>query len=163
MIVIVEGLDCIGKTTICQKISKQYNYHYIKESYTDDNSIKQNRIINMLIKLFDNQNYIYDRTTLIDDFVYDFLNKKPSDLYKYKQIIISILNKCKIIHLQLDQQIQKQRLQQRGDQYIKDNDIKIIQKQYQQFYNKLDNIKYVKLTTNLDEDIQKIMEVINEN
>lgn len=161
MIVIIEGLDCCGKTTICDEIANKYNFKYIKESYTNNCEEKECRMINMLTRLTENKNYIYDRTTLIDDFVYSFLNETRSSLLDYFEIIIKILSKCKIIHLELDEQIRKQRFNKRGDQYITDDDIKKIVKQYKQFYQNLNNVQYIKLSGDLNKDVEQIMEVID--
>lgn len=163
MIVIIEGLDGCGKTTICQKITEQYNFEYIKESYTNVYKEKELRVVNMLIRLInEDKDYIYDRTTLIDDFVYDFLNVTESPLQKYFDIIIQILQKCKIIHLELDEAERQKRFNERGDQYITNKDIEQIDKNYRQFYKNLDNVQHITLTGDLDEDVKQIMEVIND-
>lgn len=111
-------------------------------------------------RLLDDENYIYDRATLIDDFVYSFLNKERSTLLNYFDIIILLLSKCKIIHLKLDEKIRKQRFDQRGDQYITNNDIKKIAKEYKNFYLNLNNVLYFNLTDNLEKDVERLMEVI---
>lgn len=165
MIVIIEGLDGVGKTTICQQICEQYNYQYIKESYTNDYQEKEQRVARMLLRLIDGRDFIYDRTTLIDDFVYEFLNVTESPLTKYYNIITAILSECKIIHLQLDEQTRKQHFEQRGDQYITDKDIEQVRKNYLNFYDhsNLTNVQYVTLTGDLKKDVSNVMEVINEN
>lgn len=160
MIAIIEGSDCIGKTTLCEAIAKRYNFLYVKESYTDDVKEKEKRVQDLLARLMSNLNFIYDRTTLIDDFVYSFLNKTESTLSQYLTIIQVLLEQCKIIHLTIDDQIQKQRLEQRGDQYITYDDIKAIEDEYESFYNQLSNVHYVHLSGDLVSDINKIMEVI---
>ena len=157
MIIIIEGLDGVGKTTIAKQISKNYNYEYIHESYTDDVKEKKERIIMLLLRLMENKNFIYDRTTLIDDFVYNFLNKTESDLGEYKKIILQILEKCKIFHLQLDEQIRKQRFDNRGDEYITNDDISQIAHQYELFYQQLSNVQYIQLTEDNEQNIEKIM------
>lgn len=157
MIVIIEGLDGVGKTTIAKQIQYDYKYEYIHESYTDDIKIKEDRILLMLTRLMEDEKYIYDRTTLIDDFVYSFLNKQQSTLFNYKNIIIEILKKCKIIHLELDEQIRKKRFEQRGDEYVTNDKMSLIDKQYHEFYKQLPNVQYVNLTEDNEENINKIM------
>lgn len=164
MIVIIEGLDAVGKTTICKKIAEQYDFQYIKESYTDSNEEKLKRMTDMFQRLTENKNYIYDRTTLIDDFVYGFLNKQQSCLAEYYDIILRILSHCTIIHLQLDEQTQKERLKTRGDEYINEQNVDQIDKNYRKVYEDIYGVMYITLTTDLKKDVQKIMEVIeNEN
>ena len=162
MILIVEGLDGCGKTTICEEIAERYGFKYIKESYTDNCEEKENRMINMLTRLTEGpKNYIYDRTTLIDDFVYGFLNERPSTLTKYFDTIITLLSKCKIVHLEIDENIRKERLEKRGDDYITNEDTTKIQTGYDAFYYHLNNVEHVRLSGNLKEDIKNIMEVID--
>jgi len=135
----------------------------VKESYTDDVHEKENRITNMFVRLLSHANFIYDRTTLIDDFVYSFLNKTESTLTEYFDIIQVLLSHCKIIHLTIDEQTRKQRLEQRGDQYITNDMIEQIKNGYDNFYNKLLKPHYLyQLTNNIDLDVKTIMEVIND-
>ena len=116
----------------------------------------------MLIRILDKQkDYIYDRATIIDDFVYDFLNdEKHSDLYEYRDIIYSILAHCKVIHLRLDEQTRQKRFDQRGDQYITSDMIRHIKYKYELFYDNVPNVKYIDLTGDLQKDIDKVMEEI---
>lgn len=161
MIVILEGSDGTGKSTIAKQIEKGFRFEYIHEGYTDDTEEKEARILRMLaILMTKDVKVIYDRTTLIDDFVYNFLNKKESTLTKYKSIILEILKKCKIIHLQLPEQIRRERFDERGDQYITNDQIEEINKQYQLFYKDLPNVYYVDVDNDNEKNIEKIMEVI---
>lgn len=162
MVIIIEGVDGVGKTTLSKKFSEKYNFEYIKESYTDDCKEKEKRIQLILERVMSNKNYIYDRTTLIDDFVYSFLNIKQSSLSKYLKIIDAILSKCKIFHLTIDENIRKERFEKRGDQYITNDMIEKIQDEYYKFYYSLENSKVISfpLSDNLEIDIEKMMEVI---
>lgn len=162
MIVIIEGTDGVGKTTLCEQIAKRYDYLYVKESYTDDVKEKEKRVQDLLARLMSGINFIYDRTTLIDDFVYSFLNETESTLSKYLIIIQTLLSHCKIIHLTIDPNIQQKRLENRGDEYITYNDIPKIEQKYEQFYEqgRFNNLHYVYLTNDIEENIKKIMEVI---
>lgn len=162
MIVIIEGTDGVGKTTLCEEIAKRYNYLYVKESYTDDVKEKEKRVQDLLARLMSNLNFIYDRTTLIDDFVYGFLNKTESTLSQYQFIIQVLLNHCQIIHLTIDPKIQKKRLKQRGDEYITYKDINKLEQQYEDFYWQLNNVEYINLSEDFEDNIRKIMEVIND-
>lgn len=160
MVVIVEGLDGVGKTTLCKQIVEKYNFEYIKESHTDDDKIKQDRLIQVVERLFDNHIYIYDRSTLIDDFVYQFLNEKPSSLIQYQKLIMSVLSHCCICHLIIDESIRKQRFNQRGDQYVTNDMIAAIAVAYGIFYADLPNVHFIELDLDNNKNVEKIMEVI---
>lgn len=157
MIIIIEGLDGVGKTTLTKKLSKKYNLNYIKGTFSDNFDEKKERIISLFGQLFSNENYIYDRSTLIDDFVYSFLNDKESDLEQYFDIIKSILNHCKIFHLILDESKREERFINRGDEYVTNDMISKISENYAKFYKRLNCLVYLfPLSNNLDGDIDKI-------
>lgn len=164
MIVIIEGLDGVGKTTLSKQFAEKYDFEYIKESYTDDCEEKEKRVVYLLERLLSKKNYIYDRTTLIDDFVYSFLNKKESTLNQYKPIILSLLSQCQVFHLILDEEIRNKRFEERGDKYVTKEMIAHIAAYYGIFYSDLDNVHFLEITEDNNENIKKIMEVIeNEN
>ena len=160
MIVIVEGLDCVGKTTLSKKFAEKYDFEYVKESYTSDCKEKEARITRMLERLMSGRNYIYDRTTLIDDFIYGFLNKQPSTLENYKNIILAILSQCHIFHLVLDEQIRRDRFDKRGDEYVSKEMMAHIAAYYGCFYADLDNVNFYELQLDDEKDIENIMEEI---
>lgn len=160
MVIIIEGLDGVGKTTLSKKIAQDYKFKYIKESYTEDSREKKARVARMMINQIDRKIYIYDRTTLIDDFVYGFLNKKQSPLLNYLKKIKQTLSESVIIHLQLDEQKRQKQFNQRGDNYITNDDVKKIDQNYKQFYLDLKNVNYINLTGNIEKDVEKIMEVV---
>jgi len=160
MIVIIEGLDGVGKTTLSKRFAEKYGFKYIKESYTDDCKEKENRIKMLLERLISGENYIYDRTTLIDDFVYSFLNKTDSTLFDYLNAIIALLDKTSVIHVGVDELTRIERFNERGDAYIKSSDTETIKKGYEQFYKKLKKVTYFDLTNDLEKDVERLMEVI---
>ena len=153
----------MGKTTICKQLCDQEPaFSYIKESYTSDNKQKENRISLMLQRILDSKTYLYDRTTLIDDFVYNFLNETESSLSKYQDIIISLLSHCQIFHLRLDEQIRSERFNSRGDQYITNDMIDDVAEAYSKFYQQLENVEFVDLSGTLSKDVKKIVRRIND-
>ena len=154
MIVIVEGIDGVGKTTLAKEISKRLNYKYIHESYTDDIIEKEARIVKLLERIISGENYMYDRTTLIDDFVYSFLNQTTSTLINYSEIIIFLLSKCHIFHLELNEKKRLERFNSRGDEYVTNEDMKRVTKNYKEFYSCLKNVDYIVLHGDLDKDVE---------
>ena len=152
MIVIFEGLDGVGKTTLCKQLTETYNYNYIKGSYTNSSKEKVDRLLDLLPKLFDNNVYIYDRCTLIDDFVYTQLDDLEPAFKDYFDIIKSILNHCIIIHLTIPEEERNKSFLNRG-----------ISNRYRQFYKELGCLVYLfPLSNNLENDIKKIYNIINQ-
>ena len=158
MVIIVEGLDGVGKTTICKELCNQDpGLIYVKESYTSDNVEKENRIKLMLERIMNPGTFLYDRTTLIDDFVYNFLNESDSSLANYLDIILVLLSHCQIFHLHLNEQVRQQRFEQRGDEYITNDMMKDVAKAYQVFYTNLDNVENIELSGVLSQDVKKLV------
>ena len=161
MVIIVEGLDGVGKTTICKELCNQLPLIYIKESYTSDNLEKEKRIRLMLERIMESDTYLYDRTTLIDDFVYNFLNETKSSLSDYLDVILSILSHCRIFHLCLDEQKRQERFDERGDEYVTKDMMENVRQAYLQFYRKLPNVEMFNLTGVLSRDTKKLVRRIN--
>lgn len=157
MIVIIEGLDGVGKTTFAKKFAEMTGFEYVKESYTDDVIDKEQRLIRLKNRLKEEKNYIYDRTTMIDDFVYGFLNQTESSLIKYKEHILEVLSKCKIFHLTVDEQTRKKRFEERGDEFVTEEMISKIKDCYLQFYKQLSNVEYFDLSNDNEENVKKMI------
>ena len=157
MIVIFEGLDGCGKTTLAKLFAEKTGYKYIHESYTDDCEEKEKRLFEFEGKLIREENVIFDRSTLIDDFVYGFLNKKQSSLIEKRQFIISLLKQCKIFHLRLDEELRKERFEKRGDEFVTNDMMNRIRGEYLRFYEYLPNVEYIDLSNDNEENIDKIL------
>ena len=158
MVTIIEGLDGVGKTTICKGVcEKEPSLIYVKESYTGNNEEKEQRVKLMLERIMSDEHFLYDRTTLIDDFVYNFLNQSQSSLFKYYDIILVLLAHCQILHLSIDEEVRKQRFDQRGDEYVNDDSIKIVADAYDNFYQNLANVEHINLSGVLSKDVKKLV------
>lgn len=160
MIVIIEGLDGVGKTTIANKLADKLHWLYVHEGFTDDKNLKMHRVKLLFSRLMNNVDCIYDRTSLIDDFVYEFLNKSETPFKKHEALIKLLLTDCTIFHLEIDEQIRQKRFNKRGDEYITNDMIQAIDKQYKKFYKNIKNVKYIKLSGDLNKDVNKLLEEI---
>ena len=161
MILIVEGLDGVGKTTLSKRFAEKYNFEYIHESYVDDPIEKENRYYKFLKRLNSGKNYIYDRITIIDDFVYEFLNIEKSSLHLFEKGITKALNDTCIIHLELDEEVRKQRFEKRGDEFVTNDMMTLIKTNYENFYKKIpESVNYLKLTGNQNEDVKQMMNIL---
>lgn len=163
MIIIIEGLDGVGKTTLSKELTKKMKCEYIHESYTDDIKEKENRIVRFSANLLEkNKLYLYDRTTLIDDFVYSFLNQTESSLINHTKIISFLLNQAIIFHLELNEQIRSERFKKRGDEFVDNSKMKRIAKEYKNFYKEFGlQPNYIILSGDLERDTNLLIEEIN--
>lgn len=161
MIIIVEGLDGVGKTTFCNKFVDEFDWEYVKGTMPRNFDEKIEVLKKLLEQVASEENYIYDRIPLIDDFVYHFLDGATSDLDEIFPIIKLVLSKCLIIHLTVPENVRKQRFDSRGDEYVLNEQMPMIMDNYLQFYSKLEcPIILYPLSDNLDNDIIKINKIV---
>lgn len=165
MVLIIEGLDGVGKSTICQLLKEKLDCDIIHEGYPGEiKGERQNRYFRLLKNTYGDGTVIYDRCTCIDDFVYKFLNKQKSELYYDKKIIRGLLTspKCVIFHLQLaDKQLHLDRFTQRGDKYITGNLFDRLEKEYKKFYKGL-QVNYIDLNIDNNKNVNKILQIWKE-
>lgn len=161
MIIIVEGLDGVGKTTLCKKfIEKHSDFTYIKGTFTDNIEEKIDRIKMLGDYIMSNKNYIFDRSTLIDDFVYCFLNNESASLEDYFPFVRLVLKNCKIFHLIVPEDLRESRFNSRGDEYVSNNQMSMIMENYMKFYQRLNSfICMFPLSDDLNEDVDKIYNI----
>ncbi len=122
--IILEGADCCYKSTIADKLSKELGYPVIKGSSFELAKSGNEKLFEHFSKLADEDNVIIDRY-IYSNLVYARRFKDYSILTEEQQRAIEekIRDKAKVIYLYADPKIIKQRLLERGDEYINDRDI----------------------------------------
>ena len=164
MVVIIEGTDGTGKTTLCELLRTSLKCMVIHEGYPGNDQQKRfERVMELRSNIYNQDRLvIYDRCTSIDDFVYDFLNKEHSSIYKLKDYIKLMLKDAHIFHLVLeDKEEHKRRLEDRGDNYISWEQIEEIEKSYKKFYRGL-KVNTIKISNNNVENLNRILDYIKE-
>lgn len=58
---IVDGPDCTGKTTLCNKLSEKYNIPYYHLTYYSDKKKHEQQFIDIFDKIKNNESFIVDR------------------------------------------------------------------------------------------------------
>lgn len=129
--IILEGTDCCYKSTIADKLSKELGYPVIKGSSFELAKSGNEKLFEHFNKLADEDNVIIDRY-IYSNLVYAKKFKDYSILTEEQQRTIEekIRDKAKVIYLHADPKVIKQRLLERGDEYIKDRDIEPVLKLY---------------------------------
>ena len=92
MIIIVEGIDRVGKTTLCNKLSQKTNIPIYKHKKSNYSEMKNDIETDVMIQLIDlykllNGNIIFDRFHW-SDFVYGALERNYSIANAYNNINI---------------------------------------------------------------------------
>lgn len=131
MMYIIEGSDCSGKTTLVNKLIDKLGYKYKKGSSFILAKAPNEELFNHFKSIAKMDNVIVDR------FIYS--NRTYADLYKDYSIITQkqkqqiedmISRKAKVIYLFADDEILQERMRQRGDEYINENEIPRITKKF---------------------------------
>lgn len=161
MVVIVEGLDGIGKSTLCDQFKGEYEV--IHEGYPGETpGVRIERMIRLASNIKSDKTVIYDRCTCIDDFIYCELNKNTSELTNMLPIVQNLLNDCKIVHMTLDKQTHLERFKKRGDEYITESRFEHLDRYYREFYNQLDFVYSLQSNGDLKADINQLRRIIND-
>ena len=169
-IIIVDGIDCSGKTTLTQYLLKNLPKSLYLKSGMNGNNIK-NRIemfdyyfdlINLLRVYSKNYNIIVDRCYM-SEFSYDFKRKKNNKGlkdYKYSNFqefekLLKNLNTKYIYCFTSLKEIEK-KLKEKNDDYCNLKDIKTLIKNFDNFNKKtILNMKTYSYLKNKREDVLK--------
>ncbi|NMV98050.1 AAA family ATPase [Bacillus velezensis] len=129
--IILEGTDCCYKSTVADKLSKELGYPVLKGSSFELAKSGNEKLFEHFNKLADEDNVIIDRY-IYSNLVYARKFKDYSILTKEQQRTIEkkIRDKAKVIYLHADPKVIKQRLLERGDEYINDRDIEPVLELY---------------------------------
>ncbi|MCY8499398.1 deoxynucleoside kinase [Bacillus atrophaeus] len=122
--IILEGTDCCYKSTVADKLSKEFGYPVIKGSSFELATSGNEKLFDHFNKLADDDNVIIDRY-IYSNLVYARKFKDYSILTEEQQRAIEkkIRDKAEVIYLHADPKVIKQRLCERGDEYITERDI----------------------------------------
>ena len=131
--IILEGTDCCYKSTVAKKLSKELGYPVIKGSSFELAKSGNEKLFEHFNKLADEDNVIIDRY-IYSNLVYARKFKDYSILKEEQQRAIEekIRGKAKVIYLHADPKVIKQRLLERGDEYINDRDIEPVLELYRE-------------------------------
>lgn len=155
MVVILEGVDGCGKSTVFENLKKILgeSAYFFKESYPGDSlEERQSRLSNIRNFTRYPNLVIYDRATIVDDFIYnDVIACKPPML-KWEEVL-PVLNDCLIIYLDCDQDTLVKRLRERGDEYINEHQIKQLIAKYDNLSISIPNIEIIDVTNRTEEEV----------
>lgn len=136
--IILEGTDCCYKSTVADKLSKELGYPVIKGSSFELAKSGNEKLFEHFNKLADEDNVIIDRY-IYSNLVYARKFKDYSILTEEQQRAIEekIRGKAKVIYLHADPKVIKQRLRERGDEYINNRDIEPVLELYNQVIDEM--------------------------
>ncbi|MCY7933936.1 deoxynucleoside kinase [Bacillus spizizenii] len=135
-LIILEGPDCCFKSTVAAKLSKELKYPIIKGSSFELAASGNKKLFEHFNKLGDEDNVIIDRF-VYSNLVYAKKFKDYSILTEQQLRVIEdkIKSKAKVVYLHADSNVIKERLSERGDEYIEEQDIDPILGLYREVMN----------------------------
>lgn len=155
VVVILAGTDGSGKTTLFNKLIKSVKYGmFISEKYPGAGltpRLTRFRIFEQLVQA--DATVVYDRATVIDDFIYEeIIAGRVSALGMLKPKIAETLKRCVIIQTTCDVAVATKRLQSRGDDYIKPEMLEQIELNYERLFKEMGVSRYVLDSTHKSPD-----------
>lgn len=136
MVYVIEGPDGVGKSTVMKALKKiMPEAVFVKESYTPSIDERIKRVGVFRDYLLSNKTVVYDRATVVDDFVYEpVVAKQKSHLSE--PVIQQLLHCATIVYIDCDVKILEKRLASRGDEYIEAHHVPLIKEQYEKFFER---------------------------
>lgn len=172
IVILVEGVDCSGKSTLVEALSKKYPGILLKLNYRPKDKSEQETLIykrhvySMMSFINDNRK---DKSIILDRFysselVYSKVKRKydafkDSTYFKIDKSLSCLPNLY--IYCSPGNDVIIERLKQRGDDYIDEKDVQALSDRYDLFYEKttLNKMK-VDTTKNIEELLKLIEEKI---
>jgi len=171
MIVVFEGIDGVGKTTLCEGLKNvlrdeflSMHVFYHKESSPGKFVTERLERIKLFEKrLYDKDLHIYDRATVIDDYVYEPVFTHTVSLLTTSAFltlwITEMLQHTLVLHICAPMDVVKARLQVRGDEFVSSEQLNEVYCMYSNAYDLLD-IKPVCIDSLSDNALQQCIDQI---
>ena len=173
MILIFEGFDKSGKTTLAKKISEKYNFSYFKPTKQINSSINLEESIKhdwrILLDLFSqiNINIIIDRS-FISQWVYsiilrkDLIKKQYGNLEEYNKIFENYCNELNKIN-SLIIFCKRKNYDNENDEHVNVKDNKLFNFVYDDFFKmfKIKNILKCDFENGIEDNFLKIERKLN--
>lgn len=167
MIIILTGVDGTGKSTVFDGLQQVIKHaSFIREPYPGKDVIfrmVRRSVLETFVRFDDNVKVIYDRSTLLDDLVYEsVLSGRESIFNQDLHLVANTLSKCHIIRLVCDPEVLSKRFTERGDEYISSGQLDRLSKKYDEVLDELSLKPYVIDTTSLtpQQVLDKVLEYI---
>ncbi|RKJ28240.1 hypothetical protein D7X33_42715 [Butyricicoccus sp. 1XD8-22] len=147
-VIIVEGVDGAGKTTLINELSSQLNYDVVKGSSFELSSCTNEELYNKFNDMTTLDNVVFDR------FIYS--NEVYAPLYKdfalltdeqRREIERKMSHKAIIVYLYADTETLIDRINVRGDDYVTVDKLDTIKEKYDESMSKVRGIGVLRFNT----------------
>ena len=135
MIIVLEGCDCVGKTTFAEMLSEKTGYEIVKGSSFEISELGADGMFNHMMELLDRDNIIIDRF-FYSNLVYGKIYNYPMmSIFQYMDLTNKLNKKALVLYLQAHHYAIVERMAIRGDDMIKADDIGRILDLYRESMN----------------------------
>lgn len=141
MLLILEGSECCFKSTVAEKLHNKLGYEVTQGSHFKFATQGNDHLNKRMISFAEMDNKILDRF-IYSNLVYASLKKDYSILTpeQVKNIEDMIRDKAFIIYLHAPSEVLVQRLEERGDEYIKSDELKGINEVYERVMSNVEDM-----------------------
>ncbi|UGO50959.1 thymidylate kinase [Bacillus phage vB_BanS_Nate] len=130
MIIILEGADCAGKSTFAKELSEKTGYEIVKGSSFEIAEKGADAMFEHMMGLLDKKDIIIDRF-FYSNLVYGDLYNYPMMKYsQYLQLLDKMNKKALLVYLNAPTSVLRERMEKRGDDMIKADDLRPIKEKY---------------------------------
>lgn len=122
-IIVLEGCDCVGKTTFAKMLSDKTGYGIVRGSSFEISQLGAEGMFERMMSILDCNNIIVDRF-FYSNLVYGRLYNYPMmTREQYEQLTEKLNKKAVVLYLHASQKVIAERMQNRGDDMIKVSEI----------------------------------------
>lgn len=167
MIYILAGMDGTGKSSVFAYLQNvlDSDYIFIKESCSnigkDVDVEMSDRLRRTEMLEASGKDVIYDRASVVDDFVYSWItNCREPAMAKHMHAIKQLMQKVTVIYFTCDTDVVAKRLVARGDDYVSEKDLCTIKREYWHFFKEYDVNPFVINANKPLREVEKDVEAI---
>lgn len=129
-IIILEGADCVGKTTFANELADKTGYAIVKGSSFEIAEKGADAMFAHMMSLLDLKDVIIDRF-FYSNLVYGNLYDYPMMEYnQYLKLLDKMNQKALLVYLNAPTSVLRERMEKRGDDMIKADDLRPIKEGY---------------------------------
>lgn len=132
MAIIVEGCDCVGKTTFAEMLAEKTGFEVVKGSSFEISELGADGMFEHMMGLLDRDDIIIDRffySNLVYGKLFDYPMMTPE---QYDQLVEKLDKTSALIYLHTSSGKIKYRMEKRGDDMIKVDDVDNILESYKE-------------------------------
>jgi thymidylate kinase len=130
MIIVLEGCDAVGKTTFANDLSEKTGFEIVKGSSFEISELGADGMFNHMMELLDRKNIIIDRffySNLVYGKLFDYPMMTPE---QYDRLVDKLDRKALMVYLHAPEGVVAYRMNNRGDDMIKVENIASILNEY---------------------------------